>query len=148
MKKLIYILLVSLVLTACSNISEVEISNVNDLSFVGFENNLVNLTLNVKVNNPNNFNIKVKAMELKIYANNIYLGRLQSNNQTIINRKSEENYTMELQLRLANVFSGFSTFLAIKNAGQANIRIEGSITGRSLLWKKTVPIDEQRSINF
>jgi LEA14-like dessication related protein len=145
-KNLLFI--IPLIIISCSGITEVEITDVKNVEFKGFENNLVNLSLEVVVNNPNSFNIKVNEMNFKIYANNVYLGRIQSNTQTVIKRKTKMSYPMELQLRLANIFTGFSTFLSIKNSGTANVKLEGTVTGRSLLWKKTIDINESRSIKF
>lgn len=148
MKKLILLFTLVPLLMSCTKFDNVEISEIDRVNFKGFENNNIKLELRLKIDNPNKFKIVVDNMDLKVYVNNSYLGRISSDEKISIARKSNQFYEINTNVRLANIFTGFSVFSKVQNQGKANIKVEGQVSGHTIFWKKTIDVSQSQSINF
>lgn len=144
-----YLFLVFLILTisSCKNYENIEIKKVTDVEFRGFQNNKVKLNIAILVNNPSYLNIHLKELDMKIYVNNRYLGIINNSESLKIKRRSQDNYTLETELRLANIFTGISMVMELKNNPSVELKMEGVMKIRSSAWQKTFDISETYQMN-
>lgn len=148
MKHILLAFTILLLLGSCKNLSEVEITQIRNLEFKGFKNNAAQIKLELEIDNPNKMSFTVHEMDLKVFANGRYLGHLQSIEEIKVRRKSKDIYPVDVQLRLANILTGVSMFMAMRESGQAHLKVEGTVKAKSFLWKKQIPVREEKTVRF
>jgi LEA14-like dessication related protein len=146
-KHLIVIFLITLSLSSCKRYEEIEIKKITAVEFKGFENNRVNLDINMLIDNPSIHNINLQKIDVKVYLNNKYIGKMQNTEELKIKRRSTDNYTLSTELRIGNIFTGLTSVMALKNNPNAKIRMEGTVDIRSAIWKRSFEISEEQSLN-
>jgi LEA14-like dessication related protein len=146
MQKRIGYLLFLLFLTSCGNFSEVRVGEVKELIVNGFEDNALIMALRVPVENPTRHKITVTGLDLKVFMNDRYVGKVNSTEHLVLPARSNDQYNMELEVRVANFFGTALTLMNLKKGQKINFRIDGVISARSILIKKNIEITEERQI--
>ncbi|MBA7522518.1 hypothetical protein ES705_14637 [subsurface metagenome] len=132
--------------TSCSNFSEIYVGEVREFTVKGFEDNALVVTAAIPVTNPTLYKIRITEIDLKVYMNNQYLGKIHSIEQLVLPAKSDETYNMDLNVRVVNLFGAALTMINLKKGQKINFRMEGTITARSVLVKKRIEIHEERIV--
>ncbi|NBC83708.1 MAG: hypothetical protein GVY19_10035 [Bacteroidetes bacterium] len=135
-------------LSSCNNFTEVELTDIKKVEFKGFKDNAAQVFMELEIDNPNKMSFTIDALDLKVFANDRYLGRLQANEAVKIMRKTKATYPVNVQIRLANILTGASMFMAMRENGQAHLKVEGTLKAHSFLWKKQIRVLEEKTVQF
>jgi len=133
---------------SCSNFQEVEIKQVKNIELKGFKNNAAQVAMDLEIYNPNKLSFTIQEIDLKVYANKQYLGKLNTDSNIKIKRKVEDTYPVDVQIRLANILTGASMFMALKQSQSVTLQLEGTIKAKSLLMKKEILVKEVQEVRF
>ncbi len=144
-RKYIY-LLATIVFASCSNFSNIRVGEVKEFTVNGFDNNALMVAVQVPIENPTIHKITVTDMDLKVYMNNQYLGKVNSVEPIILPANTNDHYNIDLKVRVANFFGAALTLMSLKNGQIINFRMEGTIGTRSMLIKKNIEIREERKV--
>ena len=142
-----YISLLFIVLfTSCGNFSKITVGEVKDFTVNGFENNALLASVSVPVDNPTHHKITITEMDLKVYMNNQYLGKLNTIEPVVLPSKSYGKYDIDIKIRVANFFGAALTLMSLQKGQVIIFRMEGSVGARSMLLKKNFEICEERKV--
>lgn len=144
-KRYIYLLAIIL-LTSCSNFSEITIGEIKDLTFNGFEDNALLVGLSVHVDNPTHQKITITDIDFKVYMKNQYLGKANLTKPIILPANSSRNYNIDLKVRVANIFGSALTLMNLKNGQTISFKMQGTINARTMLLKKNIDVLVERKI--
>jgi len=137
-----------LLLSGCNVYKSVEVGDINDVRFRGMVDNKINLDLKVPISNPNNFNLKIKELDLDISVNGKYIGKMKNDTLIVIPKKYEGVTTFPVEIQVENILSSAMSFYKLKNAKQVEILIEGKIIAKSFLHRKTIKVSEKQTVNL
>jgi LEA14-like dessication related protein len=142
-----YISLLFIVLfSSCGNFSRITVGEVKDFSVNGFEDNALLASVSVPVDNPTHHKITITDIDLKVYMNNQYLGKVNTIEPVVFPSKSYGNYDIDLKIRVANFFGAALTLISLQKGQVIIFRMEGSVGARSMLMKKNFKICEERKV--
>ena len=146
-RKIIHISIFVLLIASC-NVQDVELVKVNGYNIGCIDQNEIQLTLNMKIDNPNNFNIKVKKTNLNLFVSGSDAGKIKLYDKVIILKKSETDYDFVLianqqQVSKAIIQAG----IGIALTGKINIQVKGWIKGKVYGIGKKIDIDEKQSLS-
>lgn len=147
-KIFLYSLFFILFFASC-NIQDVELVKVNGYNIGRSDEKEIKLTLNLKIDNPNNFAIKVKKTNLNLFVSGSDAGKIKLNDKVIILKKSETDYDFVLtadknQVSKAVVQAG----IGIALTGKVNLNVKGWIKGKVFGIGKKIDIDEKQSLSL
>ncbi len=150
MKKIrfVVLLLPLLLLTACAELENIEIGDPDQVKIHGFEDNYLKLDVGIPVNNPSFYNIKITDIDMRVYLNGSYIGKLIVDESVVIKRKKEQIYQLPVKIRLANVLGAAFIMMNLKQGQEVQVRFDGTVTGRSMLVKKTFDVDETTKVRI
>lgn len=146
-RKTLYISILALFITSCS-VQDVEMVNVNSYKVAQSSDDKIKLILNIRIDNPNTFNIKVKKTDLNLFVNGTDAGKINLEDKLIILKKTETDYDFVLtadqkQVSRAVVQAG----IGIALTGKVNINVKGWIKGKVFGIGKKIDIDEKQSLS-
>jgi LEA14-like dessication related protein len=145
-RKLNIFLLLIVLFTSCGNFSKITVGEIKDLTVNGFKDNALLASVNIPVDNPTHHKITITEIDMKVYMNNQYLGKVNAVDPIILPSKSYSNYNVDLKIRVANFFGAALTLMNLQKGQVIYFRMEGEVSGRSMLIKKKFEISEERKV--
>ncbi len=133
---------------SCGNFEEIEIGEPKEVKIRGFEDNLLVFDIGLPVNNPTLYRISIKEMDVRVFLNDKYIGKLLIDEKISIKAKKDTVYYLPVKIRLANVLGTAFIMMNMKKGSQSEVRFEGQIKARALLITKTIDIKETKKINL
>jgi LEA14-like dessication related protein len=135
-------------LSSCTIYKSIDVGDINDVRFKGMVDNKINLDLKVPINNPNNFKLKIKELDLDISLNGKYIGKMKNDTLIIIPKNYEGISTFPVEIQVENILSSAMLFYKLKKTKQVEILIEGKIIAKSFLHGKTIKVSEKQTIDL
>lgn len=136
-----------LLLSGCVSYNDIEIGDIQNASFKSFDDNVVELAVEVPVSNPNKFGIRIKEINLRTSLNKYYIGKLVCDDVITIPPKSNETHNLNFKLRISNPIQGVLVFFSVIKNDDIKVDIEGYIKFRSLLVSRKIEVKETTVIN-
>lgn len=149
MNRFLTFLLSAIVLLSSCKIQDVDFVAVNDYNINRSNDNQVRLKLNVKLNNPNSFNIKVKKAKLSLDINGNDGGEIKLANNVTIEKNKEGDYDFILggdPKQIGKAIAAASINIAL--SGKATITVKGWVKGKAFGLGKKIEINEKKSISL
>lgn len=123
---------------------ELDFNGIDGVKLEKLEKKSLDLTLGVKVSNPNGFTIKVKSCDLEVYAEDVLIGRAKIDKKIKLLKKKEDTYNVPVHIDLEDgVLLKFIKF-ALKD--KVKFRLKGFVKGSVLGISKKMDVDETKEI--
>lgn len=143
-------LMVLLTFNACITFEQVELENVEDVRVENILNSdPLRVYLDMKINNPNTFKIKIKKADLNLYVGSKDLGMVHLGKKVTLPKKSttvqtfiiEPDFKSAIKKALAGSASALLT-------GKITVRIKGRVKGSVMGIGKWFDVDQKEEINL
>ena len=130
-------------------IQELEFNGVNDVSVGSMTSDDIEVTINVKLDNPNNFKIKVVKAKLDLFIGGAEAGTADLGDKIIIKKKTEDNYDIIIstdreQLMSAALKSALTSF----GSGKITVKVKGWVKGRVWGIGKKIDIEFKENVDM
>lgn len=135
-------------LTSCFDYEDVEFKGVQNVGIEGRSEGNITLRIDMKVNNPNNYNIKIKKSALDVYVNGSRVGRTKMKNNIVLKKNYQEVYPLYLSLSEKELKSSALSTIGSFLKGSMKVRIKGDIKAKVYGVGKKFPIDIEEPVNF
>lgn len=146
MKKIqLALLLISAVLFS-SCVEEPEFKGFSNFKLDTYDNNVLLFNVDLLVDNPNKFGIKVKKSFLDVYIGDSYLGKGKLTKAIKIKRKRESIITIPIELTLEK--GALFKLMRLATAKKATLRVEGVVRGSAMGIPKRVKVNKTKEINI
>ncbi|MEQ8908324.1 MAG: LEA type 2 family protein [Vicingaceae bacterium] len=130
-------------LSSCVNYEEVEITDIKSLKLLELNDKELRVESEVKINNPNNFDIKVVDSEFNVKIENKDIGKSSIVSNVNLPSNSSEYHTLVFRSSFKEMKgNALMTLMGITASGNDDIRFEvdGFIVGKALMMKKKVEV--------
>lgn len=134
--------------SGCTHIEEIEVGDIERFELIRFTGSGIEFEMDVPVENPNSFRVRVTETDLDIFYDGMNLGKIVSPGNLIIPGRSTDIYTLNGTISLENLTGGSSSLLSIFFQRSADLDIKGRIKVRSFLYSRTFDVSEKISIDF
>jgi LEA14-like dessication related protein len=135
-------------LQGCFDYEEVEFRGVQNVSVVERTDNVVKLQIDVRVDNPNKFNIKVKKSTLDIYINDKYVGKTHLDEKIVLKKKTDDVYGVVLRANPKDILKAAMGSLGGLLKGSVTVQLKGDVKGSVYGISKKVEVDVKEEINL
>ncbi len=135
---------VTCIFTSCISYKPVTIDEIKSIGFK--DNNMTSGKVQavLKVNNPNNYSIKVKKYDLTAYINEQNMGKVLVDENIVIPKKTNQDYTLTFSPDLSKILGIIPVFLS---KGSADAAIKGKVKVKALIFSKSFDVNLQKKVN-
>ena len=141
------IIVIFLFLNACSSFKEVEFKGVENVSFGQQEDSQIPLIFDVRINNPNQFNILLKKGVVDVFLNNQFLGKSTLSNKITIEKNKETVYPIVINTSFSNLSKAALSSLGALLGKKLILKIDGKIIVKALIIRKKIDVNFTEEIS-
>ncbi|HEY0976134.1 MAG TPA: LEA type 2 family protein [Flavobacteriales bacterium] len=146
--RLVLILLVVLLATGCTY-QEVVFKGVNGASVSRLDQRGVALNLDVTLENPNGFRIKVQDPDVDVYLNELYIGKARLDERIVLPPRSTGIYHIPLHASFdGDGSNAMGALLVATLSGRGDLRVKGTVRAGTWLFRRKFPFEERHTIDL
>jgi LEA14-like dessication related protein len=135
-------------LTSCFDYEDVDFKGVQNIGLEDRSGGIITLRMDIKVNNPNSYNIKIKKSSLDVFVNGSKVGKTKMKNNIVLKKNHQDVYPLYLTLSEKELKSSALSSIGSLLTGKMKVRVKGEIKAKVYGIGKKVPIDLEESVNL
>lgn len=136
-------------LSSCTLYKDVEVSEVKDVRFKGFDEKGIVAEVVVEITNPNGYKLKAQSATIDVTMNGKHAGTVTFDEEYIIPKKSKDTYTFTLNGAFSGTSGGFlDNLLNLLINRKATVVGKGYVEGRALGIKRKVDVDFTEEVDM
>lgn len=135
-------------LISCAGFEDIEVGEIEEVNFNRFADRSIEFEVLMPIENPSSFRFRIVEVDLDVYINNEYLGKIRNVDNVSIPARSSELYTFPLKVEFANILRGALSMYNVLMDRKADVIIKGRISVRSFPFTRKLHVDEATRINF
>lgn len=148
-KSFLILIVAPLILTGCFSYKDLNFDGVENFKMGKIEEGSIDFGFDVKLENPNNYNIKIKPTDLQVFLGDNELGMARLDKKLVIKKNSKASYPVVINAKLLQAAgAGFSSVMELATKKSANVRIVGPVKGSVYGVTRKMEVDETRSIDL
>lgn len=144
--KIVSFLLLIFLFSSCGKFENIEFGEPQDFKVQGFEDNHLLVNVNVPVENPTIYRIKLTNIDVRVFLNGKYIGKLLIDDNVVIKGNENRIYELPVKVRLNNLLGAAFIMMNLKKGQSVEVKFEGTITAKTMLIKKNIEIDDKVNI--
>ena len=131
--------------SACLEFDDVKFKGIESVKFPKIDQKELLIDLSLRLDNPNNYKIKIKPSVLDVYIGGILMGQVKLDEKFVIKKKQENTYSTQLVCKLEDgvLFS----LMKFATMNEISVRFKGRVKGSVYGINKKVDIDETKKLN-
>lgn len=145
MKQFIYLLIFGIFTLGSCSIEDPEIAGFENVKILKADGDIIEASIDVTIENPNFFGMKIKKSSFHIRANDLEIGDVELSEKFKVKRKSTKVYTLPLRISLAK--GALFKIMKLTGAKEITLNLEGTVKGSVYGISKTVAIKETKIID-
>jgi LEA14-like dessication related protein len=147
--RIVSLLFVLSIMASCGQYNEIDVRGIRDVKFRGLKQNVVLLSFEVEIDNPNTRKISVIEIDFMAWLNNRELGSFRVTEPIKLVPCSRQTYSVPAEIELRNIADAFR----IASSGSIErlldkLEVEGKVKGKSFPMRKTLKIERQSLKNI
>ncbi len=128
---------------SCAGIENIEVGEIEDIRPGRFADRSIEFDVLMPIDNPSRFRLRIVDVDLDVYINNQYMGKIRNVENVLIPSKSSEIFTFPMEVELSDILKGAFSMFNLFLDRQAEVVIKGEIRVRSFPFIRSVTVDER-----
>ncbi|MES2627580.1 MAG: LEA type 2 family protein [Bacteroidota bacterium] len=142
MRPLLPFLFAIIFLPSCLSLKPVTTDQVENITINSASAEMIEVTLTLKINNPNRFAITVKKIDLNVEVSGLKLGKILVEDKVRIPASSITSQSFKFKTPLSSLgMAAIPAALALATKSEVQIHAEGSIRAKALLVSKSFAVN-------
>ncbi len=146
--KILLLLLVTITLNSCLEYEDVDFKGVQKFGLENRTAEQILIRLDIKVDNPNTYNITIKPSTLDIYINGKYAGKTKMKEKIVLKKKTTGVYPLYLQAKTKDIMGALTGSLGAMLSGRVKVRIKGKVKAKAYGIGKKFDLDEEQTVSL
>jgi len=149
-KKLTFVSLIALLFgfASCSSYKPIEAGNPKDVQVHSIQANKIKATIFLPVKNPNLFGVRVKEIDATVFINDKKTGNVVNSETLKIPANSDKTQELKFEVDFSDIVSGELSLFKILKERKIDLRLEGTITAKTLFLKREMDFTKERTIRL
>ena len=135
-------------LTSCFDYEDVEFKGVQNIGLDDRSGGTITVRIDMKVNNPNSYNIKINKSSLDVFVNGSKVGKTKMKNNIVLKKNHQDLYSLYLTLSEKELKRSALSSIGSLLTGRMKVRIKGEIKAKVYGIGKKFPIDVEEPVNL
>jgi LEA14-like dessication related protein len=134
-------------LISCAEFKPCTFNGIESAKVISVSSTNIELELNVKIKNPNNFGFSIYPSDFDVKLGNKDLGKASLSKKVRIKANSEIIHTFIIHSDLSKVMAGgMSSLISLAKSKNAIVAVHGELKTGNLFYKKRFPVDLKENI--
>lgn len=148
--KIVSVVVLMVTLFSCSAYKEVELVRVGDYSVGQVSGDYMDIFVNLEVNNPNNYNIKIKKTTLDLFVDGKKVGEAPMKEDLLLKKKTQDNYQFTIRADYKQLSKKlFSNLGALFGKKTIKLGIKGQVKAKAMgVVGKKFDLDVEEEVNI
>jgi len=149
LKILLFIILIGITFTSCTY-KDIEVVNIENVKLGKIKSDYISLDTKVRINNPNNYKIKIAKYDLDIIVNKQSFKLAETNADIIIPKKYKGTVSVPVTMKSKDVlsFRTIATMYKLFTSKKLDIEANGTVNIKFLFFSKKIKVNEKKSIDL
>jgi LEA14-like dessication related protein len=145
---LLALLISCIAISSCKSIKPVEITNVSKLEINANKPTEAHVSAVIELNNPNNFELLIRAADIDVYIQGIYLGKLEIPDSLHLQKKGRVNTKFKVKIKTSALLAiGMNVLSGVKD-GYFEMQFKGTFYSEFLWFKRNIKIDRKEKVQL
>ncbi len=145
MRNILILIAVIFLISSCEFYKDIDLVNFGGVKFDKLDGNTAFVNMDVELDNPNFYSIKVKPSFLDVYVEGEYMGKAHLLEKVKIKRKKSNLYNVKIELQGQEGILKKAMKYALKD--NLKIRLVGKVKGSVFLFSKKFEVNETKTID-
>lgn len=133
--------------SSCTKLDEITIGEPQNVTIKSMSLNSIDVLVELPISNPARAKLKVTDMDLKIWIDEKYIGRIKNIESLIIDARSDSLYMVPLKIIVVNFLKSAALYRKYMNNEHIEVKLEGEIRGKLWGFRKKINVLEEVLLN-
>lgn len=149
LKSLLTILVISFTLTSCFKYEDVVMKEVTNVSVNSFSANNIEIQVDMRIINPNNYKISIVDSDLELFVKNKKVGTSKIKDKIELPKNSDQTHQIVVVTNVGDMIgSAIPVILSVLFDETVDLQIKGEIKARAKSLSKSFPVDFKERVRL
>lgn len=135
-------------LSGCFEYEDVDFKGVQNFSLANKTKENVLIRLDLKVNNPNSYNITIKPTTLDVFINGKNAGKTKMKDKIVLKKNTTGVYPLYLQAKTQDIMGVMTGSLGALLSGKVKVGIKGNVKAKAYGISKKFYLNEEETVSL
>lgn len=137
-----------LLLNSCFEYEDVDFKGIQDFKLENTTSEQILIRLDLKVDNPNTYNITIKPATLDIFVNGKLAGKTKMKEKIVLKKKMTGVYPLYLQAKTKDIMGALTGSIGSLLSGKVKIGIKGNVKAKVYGIGKKFYLNEEETVSI
>lgn len=144
----IFILMISATCLSCAGFENIEVGEIEDVNLSRVAGRTIEFEVMMPIENPSGFRFRIADVDLDVYINNEYIGKISNVENVSVPSRSSDLYTFPLRVEFSNILKGAISMYSFFLDREAEIVVQGKLSVRSFPFRRSILVDERTTLKL
>jgi len=149
LKSILAFIVVSLTLTSCFKYEDVVMKEVTNVSVNSFSANNIEIKVDMRIINPNNYKISIVDSDLELFVKNKKVGTSKIKDKIELPKKSDQTHQIVIVTNVGDMIgTAIPVILSVLFDESVDLQVKGEIKARAKSLSKSFPVDFKERVKL
>jgi LEA14-like dessication related protein len=149
LKSILLLIVISFTLTSCFKYEDVIMKEVTNVSVNSFSANHIEIKVDMRIINPNNYKISIVDSDLELFVKNKKVGTSKIKDKIELPKNSDQTHQIVVVTNVGDMIgSAIPVILSVLFDDTVDLQIKGEIKARAKSLSKSFPVDFKEKVRL
>ncbi|MBV6483805.1 MAG: hypothetical protein KFKLKKLM_00261 [Flavobacteriales bacterium] len=149
LKSLLVLIVISITLTSCFKYEEVVMKEVTNVSVNSFSANNIEIKVDMRIINPNNYKISIVDSDLELFVKNKKVGTSKIKDKIELPKNSDQTHQIVIATNVGDMIgTAIPVILSVLFDESVDLQVKGEIKARAKSLSKSFPVDFKERVKL
>lgn len=143
-----WVILIALLFQSCFEYEDVDFKGMESYKVEEQNGDHVVVRLDLRVHNPNKYNITIKKTKLDVSINGKKIGQTEMKEDIKLKKKTEAVYPVRLKMNKGDIMRGAMSSLGGLFGGSVKVGVKGNVKAKAYGVGKKFPLEFEEPVNL
>jgi len=149
LKSVLVLIVISITLTSCFKYEDVVMKEVTNVSVNSFSANNIEIKVDMRIINPNNYKISIVDSDLELFVKNKKVGTSKIKDNIDLPKNSDETHQIVVKTTVEDMIgTAIPVILSVLFEDSVDLQVKGEIKARAKSLSKSFPVDFKERVKL
>lgn len=149
LKSVLVLIVISITLTSCFKYEEVVMKEVTNVSVNSFSANNIEIKVDMRIINPNNYKISIVDSDLELFVKNKKVGTSKIKDKIELPKNSDETHQIVVKTTVEDMIgTAIPVILSVLFEDSVDLQVKGEIKAHAKSLSKSFPVDFKERVKL
>lgn len=149
LKSILAFIFISFTLTSCFKYEDVVMKEVTNVSVNSFSANNIEIKVDMRIINPNNYKISIVDSDLELFVKNKKVGTSKIKDKIELPKNSDQTHQIVVKTNVEDMIgTAIPVILSVLFEDSVDLQVKGEIKARAKSLSKSFPVDFKERVKL